>query len=106
MVPTTLPESFDLSRECFLSLGAPGLFVVAFPEFFHLPVPPDPVLIPLSIARPEFALLYAVVATAGSVSAGVIGYTVGRKGGRHALESRVAGERTARAERYVERYGP
>lgn len=105
MTPTNLLESLDLSREFFLSLGAPGLFAVAFLEFFLLPVPPDLVLIPLSVARPEFALFYAAVATAGSVSAGVVGYAIGRTGGRPALDSRFAGGRAERAERYFERYG-
>lgn len=94
-------QSIELSRELFVSLGAPGLFAVAFLEFFLLPVPPDLVLIPLAVARPEFALFYAAVATAGSVSAGLVGYVIGRKGGRPALDSRFAGERTDRAERYV-----
>lgn len=105
MTPTSLLDSIDLSREFFLSLGAPGLFAVAFLEFFLLPVPPDLVLIPLSVARPEFALFYAAVATAGSVSAGVVGYAIGRTGGRAALDSRFAGDRAERAEHYFERYG-
>lgn len=95
----------DLSRELFVSLGAPGLFAVAFLEFFLLPVPPDLVLIPLTFANPEFALVYAAVATGGSVSAGLAGYAVGWTGGRPALESRFAGEWADRAEGYFDRYG-
>jgi len=101
----TLSDSIELSRSFFISLGAPGLFAVAFLEFFLLPVPPDLVLIPLAVARPEFAFLYAGVATAGSVSAGLVGYAIGRKGGRPALESRFSGERVDRAEAYVDRRG-
>lgn len=100
-----LLESFDLSREFFLSLGVPGLFAVAFLEFFLLPVPPDFILIPLSIANPKFALGYAAVTTAGSVSAGLIGYGIGRKGGRPALQSRFSDERVERAEAYFETHG-
>jgi undecaprenyl-diphosphatase len=102
---TTLSESVELSREFFLSLGAPGLFAVAFLEFFLLPVPPDLVLIPLAVARPELALGYAALATAGSVSAGLVGYGIGVKGGRPALESRFDDERIDRVERYVDRHG-
>ncbi|RBI59275.1 DedA family protein [halophilic archaeon] len=105
MPSTNLPESVDLTLEFFLSLGAPGLFAVAFLEFFLLPVPPDFVLIPLSVARPEFAFLYAAIATAGSVSAGLVGYGIGRRGGRPALDSRFAGDRAVRAEQYFDRYG-
>ena len=105
MFPDEIPETLDLSRELFVSLGAPGLFAVAFLEFFLFPVPPDFVLIPLALANPEFAVGYAAVATAGSVLAGLLGFYVGRKGGRPALESRFSGERVARAEQYFDRYG-
>lgn len=101
----SLFESVEFSRDLFISLGAPGLFAVAFLEFFLLPVPPDLVLIPLSVARPELAFVYATIATAGSVSAGLVGYSIGRKGGRRALESRFAGERADRAEAYFDQYG-
>lgn len=106
MLPSGLAGSLDLSREFFVSLGGPGLFAVAFLEFFLLPVPPDLVLVPLAVATPELALFYAAVTTAGSVSAGLVGYSVGRAGGRPAAESRFAGEQVERAETYFEAYGP
>lgn len=99
------PASVDLSRELFISLGVPGLFAVAFLEFFLLPVPPDLVLIPLALAQPELALVYAGTATAGSVLAGLLGYTIGRRGGRPVLESQFSGTRVERAEAYFERSG-
>lgn len=105
MAISTLTDSIDLSRAFFVSLGAPGLFAVAFLEFFLLPVPPDLMLVPLAVARPELALVYAAIATAGSVSAGVVGYTLGSKGGRSALESRFSDERIDRAEAYVDEHG-
>ena len=49
--------------------------------------------------------MYAAVATAGSVLAGLLGYYAGRKGGRPILESRFSGERVERAEAYFERSG-
>lgn len=100
-----LLDSIEVSTSFFVSFGAPGLLIVAFLEFFLLPVPPDLVLVPLSVSNPEFALLYAVITTAGSVSAGLIGYTIGKKGGRRALSSRFAGKRVHQAERYFERSG-
>ncbi|RDI69526.1 YqaA family protein [Halopelagius longus] len=93
------------SREFFVSFGTPGLFAVAFLEFCLLPVPPDLVLIPLAVAQPELAFVYAAIATASSVTAGLVGYGIGRKGGRPLLESRFDDERAIRAERYFERYG-
>lgn len=105
MFQSKLAEPFELSREFFVSLGVPGLFTVAFLEFFLLPVPPDLVLIPLAVATPELALVYAAVMTGGSVSAGLVGYTIGRKGGRPAVESRFAGKWVKRTETYFEKYG-
>lgn len=104
MLPASIPW-LDASRETFVALGAPGLFAVAFLEFFLFPVPPDLVLVPLALADPALAPVYAAVATAGSVLAGVLGFALGRRGGRPVLESRFAGGRVERAEAYVERYG-
>lgn len=101
----SLLDSIEVSTSFFVSLGAPGLLAVAFLEFFLLPVPPDLVLVPLSVANPEFALLYAAIATAGSVAAGLVGYTMGRKGGRPALDSRFTGKRIQQVENYFNRSG-
>jgi len=98
-------ESVALTREFFLSLGVPGLFAVAFLEFFLLPVPPDLVLIPLAVTQPKLVPVYAAVATAGSVSAGLVGYAIGWKGGRRALASRFSGGRIECIEAYVDRHG-
>lgn len=105
VTPPAFLDSIHLSREFFISLGPPGVFAVAFLEFFLLPVPPDLVLIPLTIVSPELGPAYAILATAGSVSAGVIGYTFGGKGGQRVLESRFSRDRVERAEEYVEQYG-
>ena len=105
MLSAKFLESVELSRGLFISLGIPGLFAVAFLEFFLLPIPPDLVLIPLALAHPVLALVYAAVATSGSVLAGIVGYYLGRKGGRPVLESRFSGERIECAEAYFERSG-
>ena len=51
--------------------------VVAFAESSFFPVPPDVMLIPMSLARPSRAWLYAAVCTAASVVGGVLGYAIG-----------------------------
>ncbi|WP_380680885.1 YqaA family protein [Salinigranum sp. GCM10025319] len=101
----SLLDSIEVSTSFFISLGAPGLLAVAFLEFFMLPIPPDLVLVPLAVANPEFALLYAAIATAGSVAAGLAGYTIGKKGGRPALDSRFTGKRIQQVESYFDRSG-
>src|SRR5882672_4126054 len=53
------------------------LGAVAFAESSFFPVPPDVMLIPMSLARPQRAWLYASVCTAASVLGGLLGYAIG-----------------------------
>ncbi|WJR82062.1 YqaA family protein [Bradyrhizobium sp. NP1] len=53
------------------------LGAVAFAESSFFPVPPDIMLLPMSLARPKRAWLYASVCTAASVLGGVLGYAIG-----------------------------
>jgi len=53
------------------------LGVVSFAESSFFPVPPDVMLIPMSLARPQRAWLYASVCTATSVLGGILGYAIG-----------------------------
>jgi len=50
---------------------------VAFAESSFFPVPPDVMLIPMALARPERAWLYAMVCTGASVLGGILGYAIG-----------------------------
>jgi membrane protein YqaA with SNARE-associated domain len=50
---------------------------VAFAESSFFPIPPDVMLIPMSLARPQRAWLYALVCTATSVLGGILGYAIG-----------------------------
>ena len=51
--------------------------VVSFAESSFFPVPPDVMLIPMSLARPERAWFYAPVCTVTSVVGGILGYAIG-----------------------------
>lgn len=53
------------------------LGIVSFAESSFFPVPPDVMLIPMSLARPQKAWLYALVCTVTSVAGGVLGYAIG-----------------------------
>src|SRR6202008_4550275 len=53
------------------------LAAVAFAESSFFPVPPDIMLLPMSLAQPKRAWLYASVCTAASVIGGVLGYAIG-----------------------------
>jgi membrane protein YqaA with SNARE-associated domain len=53
------------------------LGAVAFAESSFFPIPPDVMLIPMSLARPQKAWMYAAVCTVTSVLGGVVGYAIG-----------------------------
>lgn len=50
---------------------------VSFAESSFFPVPPDVMLIPMSLARPQRAWVYAAVCTVTSVLGGLLGYAIG-----------------------------
>jgi membrane protein YqaA with SNARE-associated domain len=51
--------------------------IVSFVESSFFPIPPDVMLIPMSLARPDKAFYYATVCTVTSVAGGVLGYMIG-----------------------------
>lgn len=54
-----------------------ALGTVSFAESSFFPVPPDVMLIPMALARPDRAYFYAALCTATSVAGGVFGYLIG-----------------------------
>ncbi len=57
--------------------GTPALALTATTESIFFPVPPDPLLMALALARPRRAYFYAAVCAAFSVLGGVLGYLIG-----------------------------
>jgi membrane protein YqaA with SNARE-associated domain len=53
------------------------LFAIAFAEASFFPIPPDLLLIPMVLARPERAWRLALICTIGSVAGGALGYLIG-----------------------------
>jgi membrane protein YqaA with SNARE-associated domain len=54
-----------------------ALAAVAFAESSFFPIPPDVILIPMSLATPRRAWRYAAIATIASVLGGIVGYGIG-----------------------------
>src|ERR1700728_41962 len=54
-----------------------ALAAIAFAESSFFPIPPDVILVPMSLARPNRALLYALICTIGSVTGALLGYPIG-----------------------------
>ena len=60
--------------------GEPALFGLSLAESSFFPLPPDPLLLALSLGASKRALRFAAVATVGSVVGGIIGYAIGAGG--------------------------
>ncbi len=54
-----------------------ALGAIAFAESSFFPVPPDTILVPMSLARPKSAWNYALICTLTSVAGGILGYAIG-----------------------------
>ncbi len=64
--------SLSESRHASVALAA-----VAFAESSFFPIPPDVILVPMSLAQPQRAWRYALICTVASVAGGVVGYAIG-----------------------------
>jgi len=51
--------------------------LISFVESSFFPIPPDTMLVPMSLARPDRAWFFAHVCTVTSVAGGVLGYYIG-----------------------------
>ena len=81
-------EIIDFFKDCanyFMEMGEVGLFFLSFIESSVFPIPPDVILIPMCLAEPKNALIFATITTVASVLGAVFGYGIGRFGGRPVL---------------------
>lgn len=72
------------------------LFAASFVDSVLIPVPPEPLLIAMSLARRALAMPYAAIATGASVLGALLDYYVGRWGGRPLAERFVDKQRLDR----------
>lgn len=77
-----MKEFIQNSIDFFAEMGLSGLGLLAFAESSFFPVPPDLLLIAMSLSTPEKALLFAFVCTIFSTLGGSLGYGIGKFGGR------------------------
>jgi membrane protein YqaA with SNARE-associated domain len=90
-----------------LTLGAPGLFLVALLDssVLSLPEVADLLVVLTVTARKPFMLLYAASATLGSLTGCLILYSIGRKGGGALLRRRFNAQALERTLARLQRYG-
>jgi membrane protein YqaA with SNARE-associated domain len=81
------------------------LSLTAFSEAFVLPVLPDLILMALCFMDPSNALLYAGLCSLSSAGGAVLGYGIGRFGGRPLLDRLVSEAKIGSVERVYQRYG-
>jgi membrane protein YqaA with SNARE-associated domain len=90
-----------------LSIGGPGLFVIAFLDssFLSFPEVNDLLIVLMVVRHPERMLLYATLATLGSIAGCLALYFVGRRGGEALLRRRFSGGNVERASALMRKYG-
>ena len=84
--------------------GPVGLFGLAVAEASFFPIPPDLLLLALCLVRPSESFLFAAICTAGSTVGGMLGFAIGRWGGRPLLERLVSAEKILLIERQFHKH--
>jgi membrane protein YqaA with SNARE-associated domain len=90
-----------------LSVGGPGIFVIAFLDssFLSFPEINDLLIVLLVIEHPERMIYYASMATLGSIAGCLALYYVGRRGGEALLRRRFSSGMIERGSRMMRKYG-
>ena len=96
----------EWTTNVFGPLGGWGLFILAFIESSFFPIPPDILLIILTLANPEMAIIFAAICTVGSVLGGIFGYYIGVAGEHIILEKFIAKDKIEKAHKLFGKYGP
>lgn len=90
-----------------MTLGGPGLFVIAFLDasVVSLPEINDILIVWMVTRHPSLLLYYAFMATAGSVAGCMVVYYLGRKGGEALLRKRFKSDQVDRTLGTFRKYG-
>lgn len=84
--------------------GILGLIIMSFLDSFISPIPPEVLLIPLSLINPRNALFLSIITTITSVLGALVGYWIGIKGGRPILHRLFSKEKIYAAEKFIHSY--
>ena len=95
------------ARGLALTMGAPGLCLVAFLDssFLSLPEITDILVVWMVTRRPARVMVYVLAATLGSLIGCLVMYYIGRKGGDALVRKRFAPARVERAMAAFDRHG-
>lgn len=81
-----------------------ALFLLAFAESSFFPIPPDVLLIAMTLGQPQQGMVFAGLTTVGSVLGGLFGYLIGWLGGRPLLRRWIGQERMEKVHTLFQRY--
>ena len=81
-----------------------GLAIIAFAESSFFPIPPDVIMIPLSLINPAYAIFYGIITTVSSVIGGMFGYFIGLKGGKPLVNKFISEEKLYKVKLYYNQY--
>ncbi|HLT58733.1 MAG: DedA family protein [Limnochordales bacterium] len=99
------PADVRLWLEQFILVLHPAnLFVLSFIEAIFFPIPPDALLIPMVLVKPQAGLWYATITTTASVLGASVGYWLGLRGGRPLLLRYFHGPTAEKVEALFHRY--
>lgn len=106
-MPTSVFRIVNWVQAFALSIGGPGLFLVAFLDssFLSLPEINDLLVAAVVIQQKELMLYYATMATLGSVVGCLVLYWCGRRAGDSLVRRRFGGAKMERAMQLSNRYG-
>jgi len=93
------------TQEKFAPWGLSGLFILSFIESIFFPVPPDILIIVLTLENPSLFLIIGLVATIGSILGGIGGYYIGYFGKKSVLEKMFSKKKIDRVHRLFDKYG-
>ena len=93
------------TQHTFAPLGLWGLFFLSVIEATFFPVPPDILVIILTLQNPEAYWIIALVATLGSIIGGLIGYGIGYLGEKTILEKMFPKKKIDKIHKLFDRYG-
>lgn len=89
-----------------LPWGPAGLVVIAFLDssFVSIPEVNDILVMSLSVARPEWMPIYALSAAFGSILGCAALHTIGKRGGRRLIDSKLGAARAERLAQALKRF--
>lgn len=107
MMHSILAKFTGFLKSVAMTLGGPGLLVIAFfdSSFLSFPEVNDLLIIANSFHNPERMLYYATMTVIGSVLGCTVLYWVGRRGGNALLKKKFDPQRVEKVRRWYDRYG-